>query len=156
AHARADDTGVLCGSRSSGRPRRRAAVDFEARMLIDGKLVEAEGGKTYDNINPATEEVIGQVADGSPADMEAAINAARRAFDETTWSTDRAFRKACLMQLKEALDKHKEELRPQIVAEVGAPIGLTFAIQQDSCIEDMQWDIDQIDNFAWEEELGEN
>jgi aldehyde dehydrogenase (NAD+) len=131
-------------------------VDFEARMLIDGKLVEAEGGKTYDNINPATEEVIGQVADGSPADMGAAIAAARRAFDDTTWSTDRAFRKACLLQLKEALDKHKEELRPQIVAEVGAPIGLTFAIQQDSCIEDMQWDIDQIDKFAWEEELGEN
>ncbi|HET9730553.1 MAG TPA: aldehyde dehydrogenase family protein, partial [Acidimicrobiia bacterium] len=70
------------------------------------------------------------------------------------WSTDRALRKACLLQLKEALDKHKEELRPQIVAEVGTPIGLTFAIQQDSCIEDMQWDIDLIDRFQWEYELG--
>ncbi|MEY2570731.1 MAG: aldehyde dehydrogenase, partial [Acidimicrobiaceae bacterium] len=42
----------------------------EQRMLIDGKLVEAEGGKTFDNINPATEEVLGQVADGSRADMQ--------------------------------------------------------------------------------------
>jgi aldehyde dehydrogenase (NAD+) len=129
-------------------------MDFESRMLIDGKLVEAEGGKTYDNINPATEEVIGPVADGTPADMERAIAAARRAFDETTWATDRAFRKACLTQLREALDKHKDELRPQIVAEVGAPIGLTFAIQQDSCIDDMQWDIDLIDRYEWERELG--
>ena len=53
-------------------------------------------------------------------------------------------------QLKDALDKHKEELRPQIVAEVGTPIGLTFAIQQDSCIDDMQWDIDLIDRYEWE------
>jgi aldehyde dehydrogenase (NAD+) len=127
---------------------------FESRMLIDGKLVEASGGRTYDNINPATEEVIGPVADGSVADMQQAIAAARKAFDDTSWSTDRAFRKACLAQLKDALDKHKEELRPQIVAEVGTPIGLTYAIQQDSCIDDMQWDIDVIDRFEWERELG--
>ena len=92
-------------------------LGFETRMLIDGELVEAQGGRTYDNLNPATETVIGPVADAAPADMERAIAAARRAFDTTTWSTDRAFRKACLQQLKEALDKHKEELRPQIVAE---------------------------------------
>ena len=129
-------------------------MNYESRMLIDGKLVEAEGGRTFDNLNPATEEVIGPVADASAADMERAIDAARRAFDDTTWSTDRAFRKACLVQLKEALDKHKEDLRPQIVAEVGAPIALTYAIQQDSCIEDMQWDIDLIDRYEWEHELG--
>ena len=130
------------------------SLAFEPRMLIDGKLVEAEGGKTYENLNPATEEVVGPVADGTPADMERAITAARRAFDETSWASDRAFRKACLHQLKEALEKHKEELRPQIVAEVGCPIGLTFAIQQDSCIDDMQWDIDLIDRYEWEQELG--
>jgi len=129
-------------------------LSHEPRMLIDGKLVDATGGRTYDNINPATEDVIGPVADGSPADMEQAIAAARRAFDETSWATDRAFRKACLQQLKEALEQHKEELRPQIVAEVGTPIGLTFAIQQDSCIEDMQWDISLIDRYEWERELG--
>jgi aldehyde dehydrogenase (NAD+) len=130
------------------------ALGFEPRMLIDGTLVDADGGRTYDNINPATEEVIGPVADASTADMERAVEAARRAFDETTWSTDRAFRTACLQQLRDALDKRKEELRPQIVAEVGCPIGLTFAVQQDSCIDDMQWDIDLIDRYEWEHELG--
>src|SRR5262245_1895314 len=112
---------------------------YEPRMLIDGELVEASGGGTYDNINPATEAVIGPVADASVDDMERAIGAARRAFDETRWSTDREFRKACLQQLRDALAKHREDLRPQIVAEVGTPVGLTFAIQQDSCIDDMQW-----------------
>jgi aldehyde dehydrogenase (NAD+) len=126
----------------------------ERRMLIDGQLVDAASGATYENVNPATEESIGAVADGAPADMDRAIAAARRAFDETDWSTNRELRKACVQQLREALDKHKEELRPQIVAEVGAPISLTFAIQQDSCIEDMQWDIDLIDRYEWEYELG--
>ena len=68
-------------------------VNPEQRMLIDGKLVDADSGKTFDNVNPATEEVIGQVADASTAEMQRAIDAARRAFDETDWSTNHAFRK---------------------------------------------------------------
>ena len=48
----------------------------EVRMLIDGELVEAESGKRFDNINPATEEVLGQVADASAEDMQRAIDAA--------------------------------------------------------------------------------
>jgi aldehyde dehydrogenase (NAD+) len=127
---------------------------YETRMLIDGNLADATNGATYDNINPATEEVIGPVADASPADMERAIAAARRAFDDTNWSTDRALRKSCLLQLKDALEKHKEDLRPQIFAEVGTPVGLTYAVQQDTCIDDLQWDIDIIDRYQWEHELG--
>ncbi|HEX6310253.1 MAG TPA: aldehyde dehydrogenase family protein [Acidimicrobiia bacterium] len=123
----------------------------EHRMLIDGKLTE--GDATYDNVNPATEEVIGQVADASAADMGRAIEAARRAFDETDWSTNRELRRRCLGQLHDALDRERETLRPQIVAEVGTPVMLTYAVQQDSCIDDMQWDIDLIDRYEWEQDL---
>ncbi len=128
-------------------------LEAESRMLIDGKLVDAESGATFPNINPATEETIGQVADAAPADMERAIAAARRTFDETDWSTNRALRKRCLQQLKDALDRERETLRAQIVAEVGTPIMLTYAVQLDSCIDDLQWDIDQIDAYPWEEDL---
>ena len=55
----------------------------ERRMLIDGKLVDSSNGNTFDNINPATEDVLGPVADGTKEDMNRAIDAARRAFDET-------------------------------------------------------------------------
>jgi aldehyde dehydrogenase (NAD+) len=129
------------------------SVQGEHRMLIDGKLTEAGTGETFENVDPATEEVIGQVADASPEDMERAIDAARRAFDETDWATNPDFRKRCLRQLRDALDRSREELRPQVVAEVGTPISLTYAIQQDSCIEDMQWEIDLIDRYEWETEL---
>ncbi len=45
-------------------------IDPESNMLIDGKLVESSTGKSFDNVNPATEEVIGHVTDGSTADMQ--------------------------------------------------------------------------------------
>lgn len=129
------------------------SVTGEARMLIDGELVDAASGATFENVNPATEEVIGHVADGGPEDMERAIAAARRAFDESDWNNDRELRKRGLRQLHEALGKERETLRPQIVAEVGSPLMLTYAIQQDSCIDDMEWDIDCIDKIAWEYDL---
>ena len=129
------------------------SVSGEARMLIDGELVDAASGATFANVNPATEEVIGQVADGGPEDMERAIAAARRAFDESDWANDRELRTRGLRQLHEALGKERETLRPQIVAEVGTPLMLTYAIQQDSCIDDMEWDIDCIDRIEWEYDL---
>src|ERR1700733_12289278 len=97
----------------------------ESRMLIDGKLVDAESGKQFDKINPTTEEVLGPGADGSAADMQRAIAAARRAFDETDWSTNRALRKRCLEQLQEALETEAEQLRAELVAEVGSPVSVT-------------------------------
>ncbi len=125
----------------------------ESQMLIDGKMVDAASGKTFDNVNPATEEVIGQIADGAVADVDRAVSAARRAFDETDWSTNRAFRKKCLEQLQAALDRHREDLRPLIVAEVGSPIALTHAVQMDSCIDDFSYEIGLIDNYEWERDL---
>ncbi len=125
----------------------------EPRLLIDGKLVEARDGRTYENVNPATEAVLGVAADADVEDMRAAIAAARRAFDESDWSTNLPLRARCMRQLHDALEAHKEELRPQIVAEVGAPLQLTYAIQQDSCLKDMCWDIEVAERYAWEREL---
>ncbi len=129
------------------------SVSGEHRMLIGGELVEAASGARYDNVNPATEEVIGTVADASVDDMQRAVGAARRAFDESAWATDPELRKRCLRQLHEALAKERETLRPQIVAEVGSPIMLTYAVQMDSCIDDMEWDIECIDRIEWEYDL---
>ncbi len=126
-------------------------VNPETRMLIDGKLTEARSGKTFDNINPATEEVVGQVADASTAEMHEAIDAARRAFDETDWSTNRSFRKHCLEQLHEALQSEQEELREQLIIEVGCPRMTTNGPQLDAPIsEAFAWPAKTIDDFEWE------
>src|SRR5207237_2513560 len=98
----------------------------EQRMLIDGKLVEAEGSRTFDNTHPATEDVLGPVADGSRADMERAVEAARNAFDTTGWAADHAGRKQALLQLHAAIEAEVEDLRAELVAEVGCPVILTY------------------------------
>lgn len=127
----------------------------DLRMLIDGKLVEAEGGKVFDNINPATEEVIGQCADGSPADMAEAVSAARSAFDNTSWSTDKELRKRCIDQLQAALESEQEELRQDLIAEVGAPIALTYGPQLDAPLKHaLSWPREMIDKFPWTRSLG--
>jgi acyl-CoA reductase-like NAD-dependent aldehyde dehydrogenase len=84
---------------------------FESRILIDGKLVVDGEAGTFTNINPANEDVLGEVADASTADMNRAIDAARRAFDDTDWSTNHQLRKRCLEQLHEATVSEQEELR---------------------------------------------
>jgi aldehyde dehydrogenase (NAD+) len=126
----------------------------ELRMLIDGELVLADSGKTFDNINPATEEVIGQVADGSAAEMHRAISAARRAFDETEWSTDRKFRQRCLEELQEALEAEQEAFREELILEVGCPRMTTHGPQLDSPVQDaIRWPAKHIDEFPWTTDL---
>ena len=128
-------------------------LNGEARNLIDGELVAASHGKTFDNINPATEEVIGQTADGTREDMERAVAAARRAFDETDWATDHGFRKRCLEQLNAALKEAREELRQIVVAEAGSPILLTYQVQVDNYIDAMPYWSDLASSFEYESRM---
>ena len=128
----------------------------ESRMLIDGELVEAESGNTFDNVNPATEEVAGVVADAGAADMQRAIVAARRAFDETDWSRNHAFRQKCLEQLQEALESEREELREELIVEVGTPRALTYSAQLDAPLsEGLRWPAKQIEEFPWDQDMGQ-
>jgi len=129
-------------------------LNSEKRMLIDGALVDADSGKTFENVNPATEEVLGSVADASTAEIRRAIDAARRAFDESTWSTDRAFRRRCLDQLQEGLEAEQEAFREELIAEVGCPRMITHGPQLDGPVQDaIRWPAKHIDEYAWETEL---
>ncbi|MFQ6226965.1 aldehyde dehydrogenase [Nocardia sp. NPDC002869] len=124
-----------------------------SRLLIGGSLVPGGNG-VFDNVNPATEEVIGIAADADAADMNAAIAAARTAFDATEWSRDHAFRVRCLEQLQAGLKAHAEELREITVAEVGAPIMFTSGPQLDGPVEDLGFPTRLAANYEWETELG--
>ncbi|GAA2734675.1 aldehyde dehydrogenase [Actinocorallia aurantiaca] len=126
----------------------------EQLLLIDGELVPASDGGTFPNVDPATEEVIGHTADATAADMDRAIGAARRAFDETSWSTDHAFRVRCIRQLQEALTKNAAELRAAIVAEVGCPVALTDGAQFATPVGGLGWIADLAENYEWETDLG--
>jgi aldehyde dehydrogenase (NAD+) len=132
-----------------------SAVVSEERLLIDGRLVAAADGRVYDNVNPATEEVLGVTADAGHADMDAAIAAARAAFDTSGWADDVAFRVRCLRQLQEGLVKHADELRATIVAEVGSPVALTHIAQLDVPVAGIEWFANLAESYEWERSLGD-
>ncbi|MQY03092.1 3-succinoylsemialdehyde-pyridine dehydrogenase [Actinomadura sp. RB68] len=123
-----------------------------APLLLDGRLTEAAAAFT--TLNPATGQVLGHAADGTAADMDAAVAAARRAFDETGWSTDVAFRARCLRQLRDALRRHADELRELTIAEAGAPRFLTFGAHLDAPVADLGWFADLAESYAWTTDLG--
>ncbi|MDI9915548.1 aldehyde dehydrogenase [Rhodococcus sp. IEGM 1379] len=122
-------------------------------LLIDGKLLPGSGG-TFKIVNPATEEIIGLAAEATATDMNAAVGAARNAFDTTEWSRDHSFRAHCLRQLCDALQSHIEELREITIAEVGAPLMLTSGPQLEGPIEDLRYWADLVENYSWEQDLG--
>ena len=126
------------------------------RNLIGGTLRPAADGGTFETVNPATEEVLGVAADGTAADMDAAIEAARRAFDDDVenWTTDPTFRARCLRQLRDAMVANADELRELTIAEVGAPRFLTTLAQLDSPVEDLGWVADLAESYEWQRDLG--
>jgi aldehyde dehydrogenase (NAD+) len=127
----------------------------EKRNLIDGRLVDAANGATFDNVNPATEEVIGVTADGTRADMDRAIAAARRAFDQTDWATNAALRQRCLTQLHQGLSAAKDEIRELVIAETGSPLMLAYTVQCDQTIDWLPFYADLAGTYAFEEAMSD-
>ena len=91
------------------------------RMYVDGAWSDASGGATYEIPNPATEEIVARVANGARSDMERAIAAARRAFDQGPWrQTTRHDRARVIRRIIDGLEKRKEEIRSLLVSAAAA------------------------------------
>jgi aldehyde dehydrogenase (NAD+) len=129
------------------------AAGVDRRLLIDGRLVTT--ARTFPSVNPATGAVLGHAPDAGLAEAEAAIAAARRAFDTTSWPTDRESRIRCLDQLHQALVDHADELRELTIAEVGATRALTHGPQLDEPIGIVRYYADLLRTYPMTEDLGE-
>jgi aldehyde dehydrogenase (NAD+) len=124
----------------------------ERRMLIDGQLVGSE--RSFASLNPATGEVLAHAPEGTVADAEAAVAAARRAFDEGTWATDVALRVRCLEQFHQALLEHRDELAALTTAEVGATPALNLGAQLDQPIDIVRYYGELLKDYPLTEDLG--
>ena len=125
-----------------------------AQQLVDGKLVAASDGSAYPIINPATGQEIGVAPDATAADVDAAIAAARRAFDETDWSTDTELRIRCLRQLHRALLDDADPFRALTTAEVGMPAFMMTAAGFDVPVDGLRWVTDLLQTYEFETDLG--
>ncbi len=129
-------------------------ADGVSGLFIDGKVSTGSAG-TFPTINPATEEVLGVAADADADDMSRAIDAARRAFDDTDWSRNTELRVRSIRQLQEAMKQHLEELRDLTIAEVGAPRMLTGIAHLEVPVNDLSFAADTAESYEYNQDLGE-
>jgi phenylacetaldehyde dehydrogenase len=104
------------------------AADFvsrQHRMLIDGRFVPAVSGKTFSVYNPSTGEVVAQVPEAEAEDVNRAVLAARRAFDEGPWSkTSSADRGKMLWKIADLLEANLEEFAELESIDNGKPVSV--------------------------------
>nr|WP_035883414.1 aldehyde dehydrogenase family protein [Cupriavidus metallidurans] len=93
------------------------------RLLIGGEWVEAVSGKVFETINPSTEEVLTTVAEADSADIDAAVKAARRAFESPSWSgVSPQTRSRLLFKIAELVDRHADEFAALESLDNGTPL----------------------------------
>ena len=106
-------------------PRRAQLVEEIGlqRHYIDGEFRESVAGGTFTTLDPATNEPITEASDGQAADVDAAVAAARRAFDEGPWPRMKAAERAkVLRRIAELVREHAEEFIEREVLDIGMPI----------------------------------
>ena len=126
----------------------------EAKLCIDGVLRRAAGNKTYDNIGPWTGEVVGKAADASADDVNAAIAAARRAFDKTDWAQQHDYRFQLMKKHRDLLYANRDKLVQIARLEAGSAIGAAARAQVDGALSGMDGLLECFPRVKWEEDRG--
>ena len=95
------------------------------KMFINGKFVEAASGKTFPSYNPATGEVMAQIAEGDREDIDRAVKAARKAFESGPWPAMSASDRGRLIwQLGDLIEDHLEEFAQLESLDNGKPLAV--------------------------------
>ncbi|GAA1866636.1 aldehyde dehydrogenase [Actinomadura bangladeshensis] len=123
------------------------------RLFIGGEWAAPAGTGTIDVISPHTEEVIGRVPEGTEGDIDAAVAAARRAFDEGPWPRmTPAERAEVVGRLSAIYAERQQEMADLCTAQMGSPI--MFSVFGQAAIPQMvlQYYVDLAATYTWEEE----
>ena len=125
----------------------------QQQLYIDGAWVPSTGTGTIDVIDANTEQVIGRIPEGTAADVDAAVAAAKAAFP--AWAaTSRDDRAKVLQALAEGLAARSEEIAEVISREVGMPLFYATLIQAGLPANNMAKHVEMLSSFAFEERIG--
>jgi phenylacetaldehyde dehydrogenase len=122
-----------------GEAQARAFLARQHKILIDGKWLDTRSGKTFPVINPATEEVISHVAEGDAADIDAAVQAARRAFEGGWAKTLPSERAKILWRWADLVEQHAAELAMIEVFDVGKPYAAALRLDINETAERLRY-----------------
>ncbi|UUI03529.1 aldehyde dehydrogenase family protein [Oceanobacillus jeddahense] len=104
------------------KPKVKAFLEEVNGFYINGQYVTAQSGQTFDVLNPATEEVIAKVSQADESDIDLAVQAARKAFDEGQWTKmEAAERSRIIYKFGDLLEEHREELAQLEALDNGKP-----------------------------------
>ncbi len=97
------------------------------RLLIDGRFVDATSGRTFDSLNPATGELLARVSEGDANDIDLAVAAARRAFNDGRWSEMKPFdRQTILSRFADLVEERHDEIARMDTLDMGMPLSRTM------------------------------
>lgn len=115
-------------------------LKFDGRALINGKRVAAIDGQVFDCISPVDGRVLTQVARGQAADIDAAVSAARAAFEDGRWRhMAPSKRKQIMIRFAELITKHGDELARTETLDMGKPIRYARAVDVNSAANCIRW-----------------
>lgn len=125
-----------------------AALDIRRQAFIDGKFTDAISGKTFDSVNPADGAVLASVAECDAADVDLAVAAGRRAFDDGRWSRMApGDRKAVLLKLADLIRANLEEMALLDCLDMGKPITDAMTVDAPGSAHFFQWYAEAIDKI---------
>ena len=130
---------------------RAAAIAPRAELFIDGRFVAAASGQTFADIAGRNGRLVTRVAEGGAEDVDRAVTAARRAFEDRRWADQAPVaRKRVLLRLAELVREHRDELALLESLDVGKPIHDTLTVDVPSCATTIQWYAEAIDKVYGE------
>jgi gamma-glutamyl-gamma-aminobutyraldehyde dehydrogenase len=125
---------------------RASELCIEGRAFISGQRVAALSGETFDCVSPIDGRVLGQVARGRAADVDAAVASARRAFDDGRWAHQSpAQRKKVLQRFSEKILAAKEELALLETLDMGKPVQYSLSVDVASTARTIAWYAEAVD-----------
>lgn len=115
-------------------------LNGQKKLFINGEFVESTSQKTFDTYNPATGEVLATVFEAGPEDIDRAVKAARKAFDEGPWSKMSASERSRLMyKLADLMEANSAELAQLETLDNGKPIRETTNADIPLAVEHMRY-----------------
>ncbi|MBE1285517.1 MAG: aldehyde dehydrogenase family protein [Rhodobacteraceae bacterium] len=125
---------------------RAAQLSFRGQAFIDGQFVDAASGKTFDSINPATGTVLAPVAECGEEDVDRAVAAGRKAFEDGRWSRMApGDRKAVLLKLADLIRANLEEMALLDSLDMGKLVTDAVTVDAPGSAHFFQWYAEAID-----------
>jgi aldehyde dehydrogenase (NAD+) len=128
-------------------------VRDQDKLYIDGAWVPSEGSGTIEVVNPSTEEVCGRIPEGTAADVDKAVAAAKRAF-ETWGATSIDDRAKYIQTIAEGLEARSAELGQVMSEEMGMPLMWANMIQAGLPVANFKAHVELLEQVQWEETVG--